>query len=168
MRAFSPFLRRFRHSTVLPSVALITAMLLISGQILTCCGLNESLSNSVARTFRSMGFLESVEARADVSARTHPTCHGHTGGTETGFAFESSPKDAQAPAYDSRETCLNEMALAVKAQASGPAAPEELLPVPKPEGLIVLSQVKRPLAGSRPSRTDTGPPVYLRTLRILV
>jgi|GEM_PF-3914604 len=166
MIAAHPIFRRFRHSPILPAIALLTAVLLVSGQILTCCGLNESLSGSVARMFHTLGLMET--AGAGDSLRMHPTCHGPADAMEKGIASEFPPGAAEEPAYHPREICLNEMALPVKAQAFGSASPEEPPPAPKSEGLIIISLIKRPLAGSRPSRNDTGPPVYLRTLRILV
>ena len=161
---------KFKQHRVLPVLALVTAVLLISGQILNCCRLNESISASLTRAFQSVGIIPAHKAQVaqESEIKSHPNCHGH--GSESGVASNASITQPIEPGqnnFEAEESCLSERTFTVNAQPSSPLSLIDL-PVQVHIGYVdafvrLHTQVDRP----RP-QNKSSPPLYLLTLRILV
>lgn len=163
-------LSRFKKHRAVPVVALVSATMLVSGQLLNCCQLNESLSGMLAKAFHSVGLFHSHEAVHDSEAASHghPNCHSHglaeatSSDSPVALAAEAGQKHLEA-----HESCLSEHAFVVQAQASNnhwlAALPIQVRDGRCEDLVNAPARVERP----RP-QNKAGPPVYLLTLRLLV
>jgi hypothetical protein len=163
-------LSKFKKHPVLPVFAMITAVLLISGQIFNCCRLNESLSETLAQAFHRVGIthVKKVSSSTEVEPKSHPNCHGH--GTENGTAPTTNLAQHIEPGqsqYSSEESCLSERTFTVNAQPSNPVS---LIDLPVQVQVEYIDHfVKLPAQFERPRpQNKSSPPVYILTLRILV
>lgn len=163
-------LSRFKRHRSVPVVALVSAVLLVSGQVLTCCSINESLSETLAKAFRTLGIIHSHHAdiASEHAPKAHPNCHGHASAGEEGASSDHAILiEAGQASYEAHEACISEFGFTIKAQPSNPLSLIDL-PVQTPIGLID-DYVRTPAWTERPRpQNKSSPPVYLLTLRILV
>lgn len=156
-----------RKNPAFPMLAVLTAFLLVSGQVFNCCRLNETLSENLGLAMKRLGRWVNSSAKPAESkmVRSHPGCHGHSA-TEVALAPDLPLTDSPIQ-WRSAEVCLSELDSAPKAlqPASIPDAGSffPTSPVPATVPPLKLSQFEHP----RP-QNKSSPPIYLLTLRILV
>lgn len=154
-------------ATWVPALAFALSVLLIAGQTLNCCRLNETISATLGNVFKSL-----VHASAGTSQvskpqprKTHAGCPGH--GPEAESPRPEDAGNARGPHINAEETCLSEVAF----------VPKALPPVSTPEigltaaviAFIPAPALPRSVRIERPRpQNRSSPPVYLLTLRLLV
>lgn len=161
--------RRFtlRNANGVSTLAFALSLLLVLGQTLNCCRINENLSASLVGAWKSLVKIGPHAASEATGSprKSHPGCHGH--GPETGTESPSQPAPVDGPTYQSGESCLSEVAFETQALQPTPTTDTGLsAPVAAflpPPALPPLAQLGNP----RP-QNKSSPPVYLLTLRILV
>lgn len=160
-------LTTLRKTSLMPIVALVSAFLLVAGQVFNCCRLNESISESVGNAALAVSRMLShpkVET-IDLSAKTHLGCHGHAPSDES--LVNADPPDENVSRLNAEESCLSESGFVPKALTPSDAtqttyfsgAPTLVHEIPVPR----VSRFEKP----RP-QNKSSPPIYLLTLRILV
>jgi hypothetical protein len=175
VRKVTLFLYKFKKHPGLPVLAMVTTMLLISGQVLNCCGINESLSASLAKTLQTLGIIDVHKAKvaSEAEPKSHPNCPGH--GSETASEALVTAKASQplVPAepgqnqYAAKESCLSERTLSVNAQPSNPDSPINL--AVQAQIAFRAEFARFPVQAEKPRpQNKSSPPLYLLTLRILV
>lgn len=169
----SPNLTTLRKNSLTPTLALLVSVVMVAGQLFTCCRLNESVSETVERTAKWVGAWvthsgQPGEPWETPAARTHGDCHGHSPGMASSSA--ASVPDPAEPAeseLNRHDACLSEAGY----------APTALQPASGSLSLVFLAATasfREPAASGlsgiekpRP-QNKSSPPVYLLTLRILV
>lgn len=144
-------------------VALLVAILFITGQVFNCCLVNESFARAMKGFFRHGG--ETALHNED-QEDAHPGCHGHAAHQETATVHSGMPTSGE-PGYNQDGSCLSEQSLSAKPMVASEYAQAPLLPavfawVPQAEFPQAFF-FERPRPQNRSS-----PPLYLTTLRILV
>ncbi|MDQ3001889.1 MAG: hypothetical protein M3Y08_11595 [Fibrobacterota bacterium] len=167
-------LSTFKKQPLLPVISILTAVLLFSGQTLNCCCLNESVSDTLTQTFRSMGLIRDLKPQAasevepNSHPNSHPNCHGYgSEGEPASTVVPTQPVDPGQNQFASEAACLSELTFTVNAQPYSPLTLSDF-PTQVHIGFIDefaqrLAQFERP----RP-QNKSSPPIYLLTLRILV
>ncbi|HLP41716.1 MAG TPA: hypothetical protein VK465_09435 [Fibrobacteria bacterium] len=160
-------LHALRTSVFLPPLALAMCLVLVTGQLLNCCRLNESLSTMLGAAFKT---LTASHGHAKVSvdrpeAKSHLGCHGH--GVSTAIMAASIPVDVEGPRLQAEESCLSELAYRLQALPNYSYDLSALFPSIR--GLLLIA----PILGSERVETPrpqnkSSPPIYLLTLRFLV
>jgi len=157
----------FRKANWVPALAFVLSVLLIAGQTLNCCRLNETISTTIGQAFKFMvpDNVEMSLASTPEPGKTHAGCHGQGRVAESPMPEEAG--NAQGPHINAEESCLSEVAL--EPQALQPASTAGIgwsAPVIASVPAPALPRIVR-LEKPRP-QNRSSPPVYLLTLRLLV
>lgn len=150
-----------------PTLAFALSVLLVIGQALNCCRINETISASIGQVLKTLvhGGPHAASEATGSPRKSHPGCHGH--GPEAGTESPSPQIPSDGPHYQSGEPCLSELSIASKALVPAPTSDIGLsIPV---ASYIPLSAPPRIAHLEKPRpQNKSSPPVYLLTLRILV
>ena len=144
----------------LPILSVLCSVLLLTGETLSCCRINESISETLRALVTGPGHHEET---ADESGDPHSHCHGHA---QSVVAEHDTPSEAGS-AYVAFGFCISQYSLLNKPMAVGEFAFSlDILFTKAP--LIAFEEVA-PFLPERPRpQNKAGPPVYLTTLRLLV
>jgi hypothetical protein len=166
----------FRKSVLAPVLAWTLSVVLVAGQVFHCCRLNESIAEDVVSTVNALVHrLDSThgsrphahlafKSEEAPEANRHPGCHGHAHSHETDADHAEGDHGV---VLDEDLSCLSESILS--SRAIQPPAPEPIAaqPVDFVSHGVDLSPPLQVKLLPPPAITGS-PPVYLRTLRILV
>jgi hypothetical protein len=134
--------------------------LLLTGETLSCCRINESISESLRAMLTGPAHHEES---VDESADPHSHCHGHT---QEAVPDQGSP-DIAGSAYVPFGSCISQYSLQAKPMVAGELA--FALDCLFTQAPLVVFEGIVPFLIERPRpRNKAGPPVYLTTLRLLV
>ena len=154
-----------RHR-LLPTISVLTASLLLTGEFFNCCRINEAFAHDVRQFIQSMGLIRQANPVASTSEGqdNHPHCHGQEAQSSQSIEHESYPA---VSAYTLDKSCLSELAITKKSMVGSESFSPDISPAPvsTSEELVLFEyvSVNRPRPQNRSS-----PPVYLLTLRLLV
>lgn len=160
-------LHSFRTAAFLPPLALAMSLVLVTGQLLNCCRLNETLSTSLGEALKALTPVRGHEkvSVARPEAGSHPGCHGH--GVSTVTTAASIPVDVEGPRWQAEDPCLSELAFTPQGLPS--YSPDFSGLFPSTSSLLLGAPVRRPDRVEKPRpQNKSSPPVYLLTLRFLV
>lgn len=154
-----PMFLSVRHRKPSPwvaSLALLTSLLLVLGQVFHCCRINEAVAAWVSHT------VEHLEGHAHADgAEEHPPLLTHHADCHSAGGPEEDSSHPMQP----EEPCLSETDLAFKALE--PGSPAFLQSAP-----ATVASFSHPPQAPVPAvsgpRDPAGPPPYLLTLRLLV
>lgn len=149
-----------RKTRLLPILGILCSILLLTGETLSCCRINESISDYL-HAFLT-GSTQSKPAQSDESDH-HPNCHGHEGNT---VAIPNGEGGSGAH-YAMAGTCISEYSLKAKPMLAGDFAFDaEFIAGP---ALPLTFGTVMPFVPERPRpQNRSSPPLYLTTLRLLV
>ena len=162
-------LSSLRKNRLLPIAAVISSILLLTGESLNCCRLNQSLSQTLQKWI-TVAQNHPITVQDDDSdheshCHRHSNLIAHTGSHESDRIVSASAGDGAG--LDTPNTCISENSLAAKAMLQGEFAMVDLLTLfPAPQFTFVAVA---PFLPERPRpQNRSSPPLYLTTLRILV
>jgi hypothetical protein len=134
--------------------------LLLTGETLSCCRINESISASLRALVTGSDHHEEA---ADESGDPHSHCHGHA---QNALPEHGAPIDAGS-AYVPFGSCISQYSLQAKPMVAGEFAFS--LAILSTQVPILAFEGVAPFMPERPRpQNKAGPPVYLITLRLLV
>jgi hypothetical protein len=168
-------LASIRKGVLAPTLAVAMSLVLVLGQVFHCCRLNESVSGSLEAVFRTLVVSSNAAQAAPgvvpaglsgdaAPGIRHQGCHGHA------TVEESSVLTAgygEGPWMDADRSCLSESRLS--SRIDQPPAPEFAITISQSSLPATQAVVLSP-AFPAPSVPEIqgGPPLYLRTQRLLV
>jgi hypothetical protein len=144
----------------MPILSVLCSVLLLTGETLSCCRINESISESLRALLAGPAHHEES---ADGTADPHSHCHGHA---QAAVAEQETP-DIAGSAYVPFGSCISQYALPAKPMAAGELGFS--LDCGFTQAPLIVSEGVAPFLIERPRpQNKAGPPVYLKTLRLLV
>jgi hypothetical protein len=157
-----------RNPRSLSVIAILSATFLLTGELFSCCRINEAFAREVARLFQSMGragIEKPAAAQADDSDH-HAHCHGHQAQPLAQAQATSAPV-TDGTVFHPEGTCISEHSVARQSMVGSESFTWSPFPastafrfVPAP---VPTLSVERPRLQNKSS-----PPLFLLTLRILV
>lgn len=157
MRARISSLRKTR---MLPFLAVLSSVLLLTGETLSCCRINAEISKTIGALFTNSSHQK---GNADESGDAHSHCHGHK---QEDVATRGIPNDA-GTAYVPYGSCISQYSLQAKPMVAGDFS--FALDIGLGNAPLMAFEGIAPFLPERPRpQNKAGPPVYLTTLRLLV
>jgi hypothetical protein len=149
-------LRHPRSSSLISTLAVMTSLFLVVGQVFHCCRINEAVAALFSHT------LEHLEGKVpDEGPEGHPPLVSHHAACH---ASAPSDEESSHPPIHPEEPCLSEADLILTGVEPGSATPIRLFPTP----LVAHALPALPSVPAMPARRDlAGLPPYLLNLRLL-
>lgn len=148
-----------RKTRMLPLLAVLSSVLLLTGETLSCCRINAEISETL-KTLLTKSSLQ--EGSADEAGDAHSHCHGHP---QEVAATQGIPNDGSA--YVPFGSCISQYSLQAKPMVAGDFAFS--LDIGFAHAPVTSLEEVAPFLTERPRpQNKAGPPVYLTTLRLLV
>ena len=160
-------LKRFKDGRLLPVVATLVSVLLLTGQFFACCRMNEEFAATLVKVLSRLAspHLHSHDNQEPEAGESRHTCHGHGRSVESVVA--ATPEGISACSVAAKEECLSEHAFSRTPMLVSELDVPVLATLPVPISLDAIQP--EPYFESRPRpQNKSSPPLYLTTLRILI
>ncbi len=154
-----------KKSRLLPVMALLSSLLLLTGEFFNCCRINEAFAEGISQALHGLGF-GSHEQVASVSEEVehHPHCHGHH---EKQHSKKISLNEKNQTVLAQEGMCISENSITKKAMVANEAW---FVPV-----IAITLIFDKEITQALPFHTEkfipqnrSSPPLYLTTLHLLV
>ncbi|MDB5047083.1 MAG: hypothetical protein JWO30_154 [Fibrobacteres bacterium] len=161
-------LSSFKKHPLIPAIALMASVFLLTGQTFNCCRINETIAGKIAAAWSHWSSSESASASIHEEESGHPHCHGHGSHAETAHSSGEMHRDFDSGSTLAEDgTCLSE-----RIETGKPMLAGDFAFTPASTMVARLEEGKVPALPFRPvsprPQNKSSPPLYLTTLRILV
>src|SRR5882672_8278625 len=89
-------LTSFKQHPLIPAIAMLASVFLITGQTFNCCRINETIAGKIRAAWSHLSSSHSVNTSIhEEEEADHPHCHGHGHGShaETADAYSGTHQD---------------------------------------------------------------------------
>lgn len=162
-------LSKIKTHPLLPAIALMASVFLLTGQAFNCCHINGAIGGKITAALSHWSSSGSDNAPLHHEEESgHAHCHGHAMQAGTADAGAGIQKDFDSgSALNQYGTCLSE-----RIETGKPMLAGDFTFSPIPTLIAAIVEESAPSPSVRPVsprlQNKSSPPLYLTTLRILV
>jgi hypothetical protein len=150
----------------MPILSVLCSVLLLTGETLSCCRINESISDALRALVTGSGHHGESGESGKGAVDSHSHCHGHAQAVVPDHGIPGT-LDVAGSAYIPFGSCISQYSLQAKPMVVGELTFS--LDFFYTQAPLIAVEGVAPFLIERPRpQNKAGPPVYLTTLRLLV